>query len=121
MTIPTRFAATGTLAALIALATLAGCANYSGIGSDRNIRALDALPAQQSFSAERGEWPSERWWENFHDAQLNALVDEALSNSPQLVDAAARVAAANAELERARAAQMPRVDAGADATWQRYS
>jgi NodT family efflux transporter outer membrane factor (OMF) lipoprotein len=101
--------------------SFAGCANYRGIGSDHLIRNVDTLPAQRSLNATVGEWPATNWWESYRDAQLSALVDEALANSPQLADAAARIAAASAELEDARATQMPRLEAGADATWQRYS
>jgi NodT family efflux transporter outer membrane factor (OMF) lipoprotein len=107
--------------ALAVAAVVAGCANYSGIGSDQQMRDPASLAAQDSLRADSAAWPNDRWWENFGDSQLNTLIDEALANSPRLADAAARVNAARATLERSQSALLPRLDAGGDATWQRYT
>ncbi len=48
-----------------------------------------------------------RWWALYHDAILDRLVDEALTNNADLQLAAARVAEARAQLSLARADQFP--------------
>ncbi|MGB3819765.1 TolC family protein, partial [Achromobacter pulmonis] len=56
-------------------------------------------------------WPDTQWWQRYGDSQLNALMDEALANSPSMTAAQARLAKANAAVSTARAPLMPRVDA----------
>ncbi|HEX7114564.1 MAG TPA: efflux transporter outer membrane subunit [Steroidobacter sp.] len=63
----------------------------------------------------------ERWWEAFADPQLGKLMDEALSSSPTLAQALARVRAAQAEAQAANAASGPSYSITADETWQRFS
>ncbi|MBS0391964.1 MAG: efflux transporter outer membrane subunit [Proteobacteria bacterium] len=104
-------------ALLLALALLAGCADMAGIAPQARMRDATALglPAGTAF-----ETPQD-WWRGFGDAQLDALVDQALAGNPGLAQAAARVARAQAFAEQAHAAEGPRLDAGLDATRQRYS
>lgn len=55
--------------------------------------------------------PPQRWWEELHDPQLTALIDQALANSPNLRAAQARVQASRALLEQRRAERRPSVGA----------
>ena len=48
-----------------------------------------------------------RWWESFESAELNALVDEALTNSPSIQQAWARLTQAEAIAQKAGAARYP--------------
>jgi len=66
-------------------------------------------------------WPADRWWTRYGDAQLDALVDRALQNSPTLEAAVARVSAAQSTLVVTRAAAGADVGMTADANRQRYS
>ncbi|WP_320172498.1 TolC family protein [Maridesulfovibrio sp.] len=52
------------------------------------------------------------WIKNFHDIELDSLVDEAMKNNPNLQAAAARVDRANALAKQAGAALSPTVDLG---------
>ena len=63
----------------------------------------------------------ERWWESLGDARLNELVSRALQASPTLQVAAARVARAQAVMERADAQRMPQVDARLDVAHERFT
>ena len=54
-------------------------------------------------------WPTDTWWTRYGDPQLNALVEEALRNSPSLSRAQARLAQANAAVGSARSALLPSV------------
>src|SRR5690606_31665813 len=107
--------------ALAALVGLAGCASDRGIEATQTPRPVEDLASASSLQAELGHWPDARWWEQYGSPTLNALIDEALANNPRIAEAAARLASANAALEGARSALGPRVDAHAQANWQRYS
>jgi NodT family efflux transporter outer membrane factor (OMF) lipoprotein len=61
-----------------------------------------------------GHAPS-RWWESLGDPQLDALIDTALQNNPDLHAAQARLRESRAQLQQQRAADMPSVSADAAA------
>ncbi|KDB07869.1 hypothetical protein LIG30_3071, partial [Burkholderia sp. lig30] len=73
-----------TLAATACALTLAGCANYIGIKSDKQIAPASQFAASQSLPAEGGPWPSLDWAGQFGDPQLPALIGEALDGSPTI-------------------------------------
>lgn len=109
-----------------AVVALAGCANYKDIGSDKKPRDINTLEASQTLRAPTGEgsgheWPRQGWWTPFGDAQLDALIEEALANSPSLETAAARLAAARAATGTARSGLYPSVDASLDIQYQRFT
>jgi NodT family efflux transporter outer membrane factor (OMF) lipoprotein len=95
--------------ALIAAAALAGCAQVPDLGARPEPKASAAYASQQSFQAPSADWPSERWWSVYGDAQLDKLIDEALAGSPSLAQAEARVRKAQAQVEQARGVRQPQV------------
>jgi NodT family efflux transporter outer membrane factor (OMF) lipoprotein len=102
-------------------AVLSACANYAGIHSDQQIAQPQSYETTQSIPSESGHWPAAGWADQFGDAQLKALLAEALKNSPSLDQARARVAAANAYSETAKANTMPKVGADYSLTRQQFS
>lgn len=107
----------------IALASLAACANFSGI--EPSAKALDASSLgltnlDASKDAERTATDSD-WWQRFGDAQLNALVNTALLNNPSLKVAQARLARAMASSATVSAADGPQLNGALDLTRQLYS
>ncbi|OZI48824.1 efflux transporter outer membrane subunit [Bordetella genomosp. 4] len=89
------------------LLVLAGCASM-----DPTTEPVAPLEATQlGLQNASVSWPDTQWWRRYGDAQLDALVDEALANSPSMTSAQARLAQANAAVRGARAPLMPRVDA----------
>ncbi|MDF3836546.1 efflux transporter outer membrane subunit [Cupriavidus basilensis] len=100
---------------------LAGCASYAGISSDRQVTDATALQTAASLPAEQGRWPAPDWAAQFGDAQLRALIAEAIDGSPSIDMAKARLAAAAAFSEGANANTLPRVDASYAWTRQQYS
>jgi NodT family efflux transporter outer membrane factor (OMF) lipoprotein len=96
---------------VIGAAALSACVNYAGIHGDQRIVEPQQYATQQSVPAEGGRWPAANWADQFGDAQLKALIDEALRDSPTIAQASARVAAAAAYSETAKAATLPRADA----------
>jgi NodT family efflux transporter outer membrane factor (OMF) lipoprotein len=110
------------LAAAALAALLASCASTGGLepraqGSDAN-----RLEASRSFAGiplSDAAWPKGDWWKRFGDAQLDALVDEALRGSPTLRGADARVRKALAAAGVANAARAPQVTGNASVMRER--
>ncbi|WP_412101749.1 efflux transporter outer membrane subunit [Paraburkholderia sp. XV] len=100
---------------------LSACVNYGGIHSDAKMADPQHYATQQSIPAEEGHWPAANWADQFGDAQLKTLIDEALKGSPTVEQARARIASASAYSETAKADTMPRVDASYSLTRQQYS
>ena len=63
----------------------------------------------------------DQWWKRFGDEQLVRLIDEAVSESPQVGQALARVEQAWAQGRIERAAQLPQVSASANASRSRQT
>jgi len=79
--------------AVPALALIAGCASMDGLAPHSSTRDASALAAQQSLRDAHvadAAWPARDWWKALNDAQLDALIDEAVHGSPTLNIAAAR-------------------------------
>ncbi len=76
------------------------------------------LPQNFSLYTEETPDPLNRWWETFQSPELNGLVEEALTNSPSIQQAWARLAQAEAIAAKAGAARVPSVgyEGGASAT-----
>jgi NodT family efflux transporter outer membrane factor (OMF) lipoprotein len=108
-------------ASALCAGVLSACANYAGIHSDKQMAEPQRFTTSQSLPAEHGRWPAADWVEQFGDAQLRALIAEALNGSPTLEQARARVGAAQAFSETAKAGTLPRVDANYSLTRQQYS
>ncbi|ROT97019.1 efflux transporter outer membrane subunit [Altererythrobacter sp. FM1] len=108
--------------ALALVALLSGCAAPDP-GARPQMRAPATLASHQSLSIGpvAAEWPDDRWWARYGDTQLDALVAEALANSPTVAQAAARVRAARGLVERAGAAGMPQLNASGDAGAKKQS
>lgn len=104
-----------TLLALAMPLALAGCA----LGPDyQRPDARVALPESYANAAAASDPTTapavdSRWWTLFGDAQLTALVDQALASSPDALTAAARIEEADAVLRQVDAALLPQIDANA--------
>src|SRR3954463_6993254 len=110
------------LIALLAGATaLAGCATVSKLGEARNPAEAVAFASSRSFQAPSADWPADRWWAAYGDAQLTALMDQALAGSPTLAEAAARVRSAQGRAQQARGATLPSLSANGSAAEAKQS
>ncbi len=95
------------LLSTVLVLALSGCALMEP--GTEPVATLDA--AKLGLSGQSVVWPTTEWWKRYGDQQLNALIDEALANSPSLTAAQARLALANAAVGSARAPLFPKVDA----------
>ena len=97
-----RFLRYSPLAFLLTLVT--GCALIQDDpGQVTIVNPQQAELAQVIHLANSG-WPAARWWEGYHDAQLNMLVNRALQNSPTMQAARLRIAQSQSTVELAQSA-----------------
>src|SRR5579872_310018 len=68
-----------------------------------------------------GAWPVEEWWRAYGDPQLDALMADALADSPSLQSAQARLRAAQAQAVLVSGTRLPSTEADAQTSRQRYS
>jgi NodT family efflux transporter outer membrane factor (OMF) lipoprotein len=99
------------MACLLSASCLCACAAVPKLPPAQAIKGPEVYAAATSLAAPAADWPSDRWWIAYGDLQLDALIDEALSGSPDLAAAEARVAKAQALASQARAATLPSVTA----------
>ena len=102
-----------TLLLAVSLGLASGCAQIPRLDPPPSIRKVDELGSSSSFAVPAAAWPSDHWWEVYGDPQLNALIDEALKNAPDLDLAQARLKAAAAQVQGAGATRLPEVTASA--------
>lgn len=105
----------------IAAAALAGCAAFGNSHSTQTVTDPAKLAASQSLPSEHGQWPAQDWVGQFGDAQLRALVDEAVNDNPSLQAAFARVEASRAMADATRSALYPHVEFEGSIIRQRFS
>ncbi len=108
-----RFAPRVALALLGSLG-LSGCVSLAPEVEQPSVVA--AMPEQFSAPAIPGEYAPAAWWSQFEDPVLNQLVDRALSNNLDVIEAAGRVEQASAQARLARSALLPSVSLSGDAS-----
>lgn len=74
-------------ASLLAAAALAGCT----VGPDYQRPEIESPPAWRISYEQAAEAANTRWWEAYQDPVLNQLIEQALADNRDLVQAAARV------------------------------
>jgi NodT family efflux transporter outer membrane factor (OMF) lipoprotein len=109
------------VAAAAAAFAVAGCANYAGISSDKQIASAENYEAAQSVPSQGGQWPSLDWATQFGDPQLPQLIAEALADSPTIAQAQSRIAKASSYIETSRSALYPKVNGSYSWTRELYS
>lgn len=78
-------------------------------------------PQQLGLDGSTSPAISDTWWRAFDDPQLDALVDQALKDSPTLAAALARMRFAQADLSANRAARDPQIAIDGEEQRQRFS
>jgi NodT family efflux transporter outer membrane factor (OMF) lipoprotein len=109
------------------LTLLSGC-NISMSEAERVENILSAPSLAHSENTvlkspyfEPGNWPAKNWWEQYGSQELNALVEQALSQNPSIQAVEARIQYASAEAVIARAELLPLVYFDASDQWQYLS
>ncbi|MER1536339.1 multidrug resistance outer membrane protein MdtQ [Enterobacter hormaechei] len=97
---------------------LAACAPEHATVSPVKTQAAAATVNTQLRHA---DWPKSEWWKDFNDSQLNALIDKALADAPDMQIARQRITLAEAQAKAAVAAEGPQMDFSADVERQKMS
>ncbi len=103
---------------------LLGCASTHQLRPQAVVRPPNSLQVQKSLSGtplDAAAWPREQWWTAFGDAQLNDLIDEALSANPGLRVTEARTRAALAQVAAIDSSRYPSAGVSGQAVRGRFS
>jgi len=100
-----------TLAASAGLAlVLGGAPALAGSRNDTPIRTPESYATSEAFQAPLAAWPSDSWWSELGDTQLNQLMREGLAGASGIRVAAARFDRAQAVAGSARSRLMPTIE-----------
>jgi NodT family efflux transporter outer membrane factor (OMF) lipoprotein len=106
-----RFSA---LSALTGVLMSSACATLPAAVAAPEAKPATAYASTQAFKASTAAWPGDGWWKAYGDNQLDGLIDEALSGSPDLAQADARLRRADAITAQSQAADRPSLGFHAD-------
>lgn len=106
---------------LTGVLALAACAPLPSIDASAEPKSVARLASGMSFSGPDAPWPRDDWWTAYDDAQLDALIAEALRDSPDLAIAQARLRQAAARTQLAGAPLIPEVRGNASFTDEKQS
>ena len=101
--------------------SLAGCASIPPDTQQLPQQDLATVQLAADIHLANEGWPAAQWWRQFRDEQLDQLIEQALSASPNLDVAHARIGSALSAFDAQHAQRGPRIDASANANRQRYS
>ncbi len=111
-------------AALALCLALAACAGNHGLHPTGTPTDPQSLRSEQSLAGvtlSPTAWPAQDWWTGLGDAQLSALIDEALKNNPSLAEAESRAKLAQARADSVHADREPQIGLDATAAGARLS
>lgn len=103
------------------LLALGGCAHMSDDSGALPLRDAAGAQLAHGIALAHEGWPPALWWTQYGDAQLNALIRQALKDGPSMQAANARFATARATLQVSVTDQGAKLDADASINRQRYS
>lgn len=101
------------------LTTAAGVLVLAACATDHRVALPADLPGsfEHAGAARNSAWPSRDWYRGFGSAELDALIDAAVTGNLDLAAAGERVAQADARARQAGAAILPSVNANANANY----
>ena len=105
--------------AMTAVLSLAACAAPGATDVQATLRDASSLGLSSDAGATVAV--TDAWWRVFGDPQLDKLIDSALTSNPSLKVVQARLARAQAGADITQAASGPQLNAGLDATRQKFT
>ncbi|WP_250515465.1 MdtP family multidrug efflux transporter outer membrane subunit [Caballeronia sp. INDeC2] len=84
--------------ALASCIIVSGCALIHEDSPPASAIAPEQIDLADDIHLARDGWPAARWWTRYHDAQLDALIDQALRDAPTMTIARTRVAQAKSDV-----------------------
>ena len=108
-------AARKTAPAILLSLLLGACAVPSPMGNTPTLRHANTVASDSLNGPDGAGWPQESWWRDYGDAQLTALIEEAIKDSPTLAEAQAKLRIAQGYARTANAALLPTLSASGNA------
>lgn len=88
----------------ISATVLSGCALIQDDPGQVPLSNPQQAELAQVIHLANSGWPSARWWENYHDRQLDMLINRAIQNSPTMQAARLRITQSQSTVEMAQSA-----------------
>jgi outer membrane protein TolC len=92
---------------------LGACASVPKLGPAPSLTSPTALTSDPRVVQLNAAWPTDRWWTDYGDAQLDRLIEEGTAGSPTLAAAQARLRRAQGLTQQAGASLLPSVSGNA--------
>lgn len=103
-------------------ALLTGCISSKGIVPVSQPLAQEKLALGSAIAdAPVVAWPTEHWWQAYHDAQLDQLIEKSLHDHPDLKKATARIALSTAMAEQVHASTLPNIGGKVSSSRERFT
>jgi len=102
---------------LTLILTTAGCAHFVPV----EPQAKPASAAAIGMTSVAIQWPADRWWQSYGVAELNTLIEQALSQAPGLKIAEARMRRAAADAGLVESTSKVQMIGVIDSTYERFS
>ncbi|WP_434669840.1 multidrug resistance outer membrane protein MdtQ [Klebsiella sp. B345] len=109
------------LAGIPLVIALAGCAPSHDIGNPPQQQTPASHVSMDLPAAVKNGWPQSNWWQDYHDPQLNSLIQRALVNAPDMQIAEQRIKLAEAQARMSQANLGPEMDFSANVERQKMS
>ncbi|REC94602.1 efflux transporter outer membrane subunit [Kushneria indalinina] len=87
------------LCLMLVCTLLSACGAPAMAPAELTLREHAPLAGLEPDQDTPGHWPDARWWHDFNDPQLNALIERAMAGAPSLDSARARFDTASRQLE----------------------
>ncbi len=107
--------------ALLSIALLSGCADIPLVNDLPFMKTGAEYASAETFSAKEMDWPDSQWWKIYKDDQLNELIEEGVSDSPDMTVALGRLRTASASSKISGSALYPQVSGNADVNEKKQS
>jgi outer membrane protein, multidrug efflux system len=99
---------------------LAGCVSVPKL-DEHSVQTSPDINNIYSLSGNMPQIQTEKWWETFHDTQLNELIVQVLKNNSDMKIAQLNVEKSQQQIQLAKSAFLPEVDAGASLQREKLS
>ncbi|WP_255497369.1 efflux transporter outer membrane subunit [Aquitalea sp. LB_tupeE] len=107
--------------ALLGSLFLTGCASIPDLGPAASNKTMQDMASQQTLKAGSADWMNSNWWQSYQDGQLDDIMQEALSQSPDMAAAQARLAKAAGQAQQTGASNLPSLDLDTSVTKMKQS
>jgi NodT family efflux transporter outer membrane factor (OMF) lipoprotein len=110
-----------TLGLTLLLLGLGGCASFAEIHTQAKMIQPQSLSPARQDDENANSFPTQNWWEDFADPQLNALIEQAIIANPSIKIAESHVIETQASATAIGSARYPQLNGEVKSTRERLS